>query len=443
VGAIGVNRTALAFALTLTTVVGIVFGLVPAFHVARERLAHDMQGASRRVSGRRTRGALVIAEVALALILLVGSGLLLQSVRRVFQVPPGFDTSNVLTMRLLLASPRFTTANVVWDYYDQILAAVRAVPGVESAALTSQLPLSGDMDQYGIHGEVDPGSGVRSEHPGFRYAVSDRYLETLRIPILRGRGLNLAAAAGHLEAVINETAARSGWRGQDPIGQRVHIGPDQGPWYTIVGIAGDVRHASLMLPAETEIYVPERGGIFGDATMSLVVRTKTDPASMTAVLRRAIWSVDPGQAVERVATMTALRNTSAAKQRFALVLFEMFGALALVLAAAGIYGVLAGRVAERTREIGVRTALGASRVAIVGWVLKQGAALTGLGLFLGLAAAGIMSRTLQTLLYHTTPLDPATYLGVTLVLAVVALLACWVPAARASRIDPAITLRAE
>jgi putative ABC transport system permease protein len=304
------------------------------------------------------------------------------------------------------------------------------------------------MDQYGVHAEPVAGQDLEIEHPGFRYGVSDGYLETLRIRLLRGRALTLADRAGAPPvAVIDSTMAAHGWGGTDPIGHRVRIGPaDQGPWFTIVGVVADVMQQSLGERAANAIYVPETQWLFADGAMSLVVRTRTaaaDPAAMTRALRTAIWSVDKDQAIVRVATLSDLVAATEARRRFALVLFEVFAAVALVLAAAGIYGVLAGSVTERSKEIGVRAALGASRADIVGMILRQGAGMTTLGIALGLLAAAGLSRALAGLLFDTSRLDPVTYAGVALLLSLVALLACCVPAARAARVDPMSTLRAE
>jgi putative ABC transport system permease protein len=334
----------------------------------------------------------------------------------------------------------------VKTYFDSVLAAVRAVPGVESAGLTSQLPLSGDTDQYGVHTEPIPGmTPVDIEHPGFRYAVSDGYLETMGIPIRRGRSLLPSDRAGALPvAVVDETTARRGWVGRGAIGQRVRIGPnDSGPWFTIVGIAFDVKQTSLDMESDNAIYVPESQQRFADDAMSLVVRTRVSPARMTAALKRAIWSVDRNVPVVRIATMTQLLALSTGARRYALLLIELFAAVAVILAGAGIYALLAGSVAERTREIGVRAALGATRAAIVRLVLREGMTMTAVGVGAGLVVAAAASRIIGSLLFATSRLDPAVYVGVAALLAGVAALACWVPAERAARVDPAETLRAE
>jgi putative ABC transport system permease protein len=448
VGAISIDARVLAFALFLTMTVGVAFGLIPALHAARGDLHDDIKASSRRTAGARTtRTMLVVSEVALAFVLLIGSGLLLRSLARLFAVAPGFDTANLLTMQIQTSGPQFATDASTRAYFDRVLAAVRAVPGVESAALTSQLPLSGEFDVYGLHSESHPDVDYRLDPTGFRYTVSDGYLSTMRIPLLRGRAFTEQDRADQVPvALINETLARSTlWGGDNPIGQRVRVGPsNRGPWLTIVGIVADVKQQSLAAAPANAIYLLERQPWrFADAAMSVVVRTMADPAAMTRRLREAIRSVDKDQPITRVATMDDLLARTAAGRRFVLVLFEAFALVALALAAAGIYGVLAGTVAERFREIGVRAALGASRWDILGMVLRQGLALTAFGIVIGIAGALAFSRIITGLLFGISSVDPLTYLGVTGVLGLVALAACWLPAMRATRVDPAVTLRAE
>ncbi len=318
------------------------------------------------------------------------------------------------------------------------------MPGVTEAAFTSQLPLSGDSDHYGVRFDPSP-----QEDPGevagtFRYAVSPGYLETMRIPLRRGRLLDEQDGADAPRvAVISESMAKRRLAGLDPIGQRLRIGALDGPLYTVVGVVGDVRQMSLALADSDAVYVTAAQWRFADNAMSLVVRAGGDAAALAPALRQAVWSVDKDQPIVRVATMDDLLAASAAERRFALILFEAFALAALVLAAAGIYGVLSGSVAERTREIGVRAALGASRESILALVVRQGMTLTGLGVAVGLAGAVAASQALVAMLFGVSRLDPATYLGVVALLAVVSLIACAVPAWRAARVDPASTLGAE
>jgi predicted permease len=441
--AIGVGGGAFGFALGLTTFVGLVFGLVPAFQGARSDPQESLVSAGRRSTGRhrRVRGALVVAEVAVAVVVLAGAGLLLRSIQRLFAVPAGFDPSSIVTMRVETAGPRLAADSATARFFAQALDAVRRVAGVASAALTSQLPLSGERDLYGLRFD-----GAVADDPGeaggtLRYAVSPGYFETMRIPVRRGRRFDERDRAGApLVAVISESVARRRLPGLDPLGRQVTVG--SGAPYTVVGVVGDVRQALASSDADA-VYVPAAQWRFADRAMSLVVRARGAPAELVPALRRAVWSADRGQAIERVATMNHLLTTSVADRRFALLLFEVFALVAVVLAAAGIYGVLATGVAERTREVGVRAALGATPSDIVGLVLREGMLLAGVGVLLGLAGAAAASRAVVSLLFGVSRVDPVTYGGVVAVLGTVALLAGAVPAWRAARVDPMEALRAE
>ena len=448
--AIRLDAPAFAFALAVTALIGLAVGLVPALGASRDDLQAGLQQGSRRAAGRRgsARRTLVIAEVALALVLLVGAGLLLRSLERLFAVAPGFDGSHVLTMQVEAAGRAYSQDSARIQYYAQALEAVRAVPGVTSAAFTSQLPLSGDLDAYGIRFESIPLERQDDYGSAMRYAVTPGYLETMRIPLRRGRLLDAGDATGGAEAIlINESFARRVFPGRDPIGERVRAGPEIGssdrPWAVVVGVVGDVRQASLALEAPAAFYVPMSRWSWVDNVQSLVVRTSGDAASLAPAVRRAIWSVNRDQPITRVATMDALVSGSAAQLRFALTVFEAFALAALALAAIGIYGVLSGSVAERTREIGIRSALGASRRSILALVARQGLALTALGAAIGLGAALVASKAIATLLFGVSRLDPITYLAVIALLVGVSGVACSVPAWRATAVDPSITLRTE
>ena len=443
-GAITVDGSVFVFGLIVTTLIGLAVGLIPARQAAREDPSRDLQQGSRRTAGsnKNTRSALVIAEVALALILLVSSGLLLRSVERLFAVAPGFDPSHLLTMQVQTSGHRFDADGATKRFFDQALQAVRQVPGVSAAAFTSQLPLSGDLDQYGVHFDPAPSTDPGEVKGSFRYAVSPGYFETMRIPLRQGRLLDEHDRDGApLVALISESIAKRRLPGLNPIGQRLHIG--EGPLYTVVGVVGDVKQMSLALSESDAVYITAAQWSQTDSSMSLVVRATGDPTGLTSALRAAIWSADKDQPIVRVATMDALLATTAAERRFALTLFEAFALAALLLAAAGIYGVLAGSVTERTREIGVRAALGASRQNILALVIRQGMMLAGLGVGLGLVGSIAATQALLALLFGVSRLDPVTYLAVIALLAAVALLACGMPAWRAARVDPAITLRAE
>ena len=444
-GAISIDTTVFAFGLGIVTLIGLAIGAIPALRTARSDPNTSLPQATPRTTRRQhaMRRALVVAEVSLALVLLVSSGLVWRSLERLFAVRVGFDSTDLLTLQVQTSGSLKDSATML-RFFAQSLEAARNLPGVTTAALTSQVPMSGDLDLYGVR--FDPPS---PDDPGevqgsFRYSVSPGYIETMRIPLLRGRLFDDGDREGAPRvALISESMARRRLPGRDAIGQRMRIGPTDGPLYTVVGVVGDVKQMSLALNESEAVYTTEAQWRFADAAMSLVVRTHGDAAVLVPALRQAIWSVDKGQPIVRVAMMNDLLAGTEARRRFALILLQAFALTALILAAAGIYGVLAGSVAERTREIGVRSTLGASRGSILGLVLREGMRLTGCGIALGLAGALAASQALATLLFGTSRLDPLTYMAVIALMVGVSVLACWTPAWRAVRVDPATTLRAE
>jgi putative ABC transport system permease protein len=444
-GAISIDTTVFAFGLGVVTLIGLAIGAIPALRTARSGANTSLPQATPRATRRQhaMRRALVVAEVSLALVLLVSSGLLWRSLERLFAVRVGFDSTDLLTLQVQTSGSLKDPATLL-RFFAQSLEAARNVPGVTTAALTSQLPMSGDVDLYGVH--FDPPS---PDDPGevqgsFRYSVSPGYFETMRIPLVRGRLFDERDREGAPRvALISESMAKRRLAGRDAIGQRLRIGPPDGPLYTVVGVVGDVKQMSLALNESEAVYTTEGQWRFADTAMSLVVRTHGDAAALVPALRQAIWSIDKDQPIVRVAMMDDLLAGTVAGRRFALTLLQAFALTALILAAAGIYGVLAGSVAERTREIGVRSALGASRGSILGLVLREGLLLTGFGIALGLAGALAASQALVTLLFGISPLDPLTYMGVIALMLAVSVIACWTPAWRAVRLDPATTLRAE
>lgn len=447
IDAIRLDSTVLIFALGITTLVGLIVGLMPAMHASRSDPHTGLQQNSRTTAGGQqlTLRTLVISEIAIALVLLVSAGLLLRSIQRLFAIPPGFDPSHLLTMQVQEYGHRFDKDPERARFFEQALQAVRQVPGVVDAAFTSQLPLSGDFESYGVEFQSHPDD---LSSVGFRYSVDPSYFQVMKIPLKRGRLLDERDRAGApVVVLLSESYAKHMLPGMDAIGQHVRIGPDYGhpdkPWATVVGVVGDVKQLSLGLNDAEAFYVTPTQWHWVDTAQSLVVRTRGDAVSMAPAIRRAIWSVDKDQPIVRVATMDKLIADSEAQRHFALVLFEAFALVGLILAATGIYGLLSGSVTERTREIGVRAALGASPGNILALVLRQGMALAGLGLVIGLLGAVFASRALITLLFGTSLLDPLTYLGVVTLLLAVSAIACWIPARRASHVDPAITLRAE
>ena len=443
---IRVDSAVFVFALVVTSAVGLLVGLMPALNASRSDPHSSLQQSSRTSAGRQqlVRRSLVVSEVGLALVLLVSAGLLLRTLNRLFAIDPGFDASHLLTMQVQETSNRYARDEARARFFEQALDNVHHLPGVTTAAFTSQLPLSDDYEVYGIEFEAYP----HGEEAAFRYAVSPEYLQTMRVPLRRGRLLNENDRAGAPVAVlISESLARRKFHDQDPIGQRVRMGPDMGhadrPWAMIVGVVGDVKQLSLATSQPDAFYTTAPQWAWVDNVQSLVVRTRADAAALAPAARAAIWSVDKDQPIVRVATMENLVAMSEAQRRFALMLFEAFALVGLILAATGIYGVLSGSVTERTREIGVRSALGASRSSILALIVRQGMTLTGIGITIGLLGAFAASQALITLLFGVSRLDPVTYVGVIGLLLTVSAVACWLPAWRAAQVDPAITLRAE
>ena len=439
--AIGVDRTVFLFTLGTSALIGVLVGLIPALHISRDNLRVDLQQSSSRIFGGHqwTRRVLVVAEVALALVLLVSAGLLWRGLNHLFAINPGFDANHLLTMQVQTSDRRFNKETND-QFFARALESVRQVPGITSAAFTSQLPLSGDDDEYGVSESNDP----KAAYNVFRYGVSPGYFETIGLPLRRGRLLDAHDTAGApLSLVISESLAQRMFPNQDPIGRRVHVGPTDMPWFTIVGVVGDIRQASLALSETDAVYSTQSQWYFQDNAMSLVVRGHGDTATLVPAIRRAIWAVDKDQPIMRIATMERLLAATATERRFALILFEAFGLVALVLAVIGIYGVLSGSVTERTRELGIRLALGAQTSAVLKLVLWQGLKLGAAGTALGLLGAVAVTRLLQSLLFGISATDPPTFAMSAALLLFVALIACWLPASRATKIDPMVALRHE
>jgi putative ABC transport system permease protein len=445
--AVGVDGGVLLFTGLVAVGGGLAFGVLPAAVAGRTDLTRRM-GAGQRVAGSRRRRALrsglVVSEVALALALTAGAGLLVRSLDHLFAVDSGFDPAGLLTMEVQAVGPAYDEDGAVLAMQARLLDAVGSVPGVASAGLVSQLPLGGNFDRWGVRIEDKPLSNPAQAPGADRYSVTPDYIPTMRIPVLRGRAFTPADRTGTVPVVlINQTFVDRDWPGEDPIGKRVQLGAPDSPWRTIVGVVGDVRHSGLDTPPAPQIYLPIAQSPWADALVALVVRSDGAAASLGGLVSRAVWSVDGSLAISRVLPAPELIRASAARRRFALQLFAAFAAVALLLAGTGIFGVLSGAVSERTREIGVRTALGATRRDVLGLVIGQGMRIAGLGLVLGIALALGAARLLRGLLFGVQPGDPATLLAVSVILGVVALVACAVPAVRAAHTDPVRALRTD
>ena len=446
-GAIGINTGVLAFSAGISILTGLLFGLIPAFATARPDLFTALRPGGRHTahqSKRTARAILVAGEVALAVMLLVGAGLLMRSLENLLAVDPGFDARNLLTMEVQTTGSRYNEDEPVWAFWERTLEAVRAVPGVEHAAWTSQLPLGGNFDRYGVQIQGKLVANPEAAPSADRFSVTPDYLQTMRIPLKRGRSLTSAdVRKSPPVVVINETFARIGWGNEDPIGQKVQYGGSDQPWRTVVGIVGNVQHTGLDQEQTPQLYIPESQGQFADASMALAVRTRGDPAALAGPVRAALKSVDPTQPILGLATMDEVLSATARQRRFTFVLFQVFAVVALLLAAAGIYGVLAGSVTERTREIGIRSALGAPRAGLLGMVVRQGLLLALAGLTVGSAGALALTQLLRKMLFGVGARDPVTFGGVVLVLLAVAFAACLGPALRATRVSPLEALRGD
>ena len=439
-GEVALDGAALGFALVVSVGTGVLFGLAPALRLARGNLQATLRGAGRGVAGhaaaQRARGALVAAEVALSVLLLVGAGLLLRSFVALQRTDPGFEAEQVLTARLTLPSATYpdVDANVA-PFQAALLERLRAFPGVRGAALASTLPLSpSSYLSFQIEGrEPQPGEDLQP------FDVSDDYFRTMGVRLLRGRAIGPQDGPGAPRvAVVDEEAARRFWPGRDPIGARITVG-DSTQYQTVVGVVANVRQEGLAAKPYPQLY----GAIRQDPTrgVAVVVRAAGDPAALTAAVRRAVAALDPTVPVYDVATMTQRVRRDVARPRATAALVAAFGAAALLLAAVGIYAVVAFSVAQRTREIGVRMALGASDRAVRVLVVRSGMAPVLAGLAVGIAAAPAAARALGALLYGVGALDPLAYGGAAAFLAVVALAATWAPAARATRVPPMAALR--
>jgi putative ABC transport system permease protein len=445
--AIRLDAPTLAQASGCTLLLGIVVGLVPAWRGSARHPFNALRGSARTTatSRRRARAAFVISEVALAVMLLVGAGLLARTMMQLLRIDPGFDPHNLVTLQVQATGSAYPDAASLLRHHDRVRDAVAAVPGVSAVGLASQLPLSGMIDRYGIRAEDKPLANPELAPYADRYLVTPDFLAAMNIPLLRGRTITAADndSTAPQVAVMSQAMASVIWGDENPIGKRVRVGGSERGWREVVGIVGNVRHGQLDDAVTQQIYLPERQWSDVNSQMVLVVRTRTDATALAPSIRAAVRAVDPTQPIIGLTTMDDLVARSTAQRRFALLLFGAFAIVALLLASAGIYGVLAGRVAERTREIGLRSALGATPGAIVRLVMGEGVLLTTVGVALGVGGAVMLSRFLGALLYGVRPADPAILGLVVVVLGAVAVVACLVPAVRALRIDPVAALRSE
>jgi putative ABC transport system permease protein len=446
----GVDARVLLFTLVISLSTGILFGIIPASRVSQFKLTYSLkQGGGQSgvgSGGHRLRDALVVCEVALAIVLLSGAALLIRSLQNLYHLDPGFRADHVLIMRTPLPRQKYEAFAPRTAFYDQVLAKVEAIPGVVAAGYTTWVPLtnSGGATGITIEGKPEPAPGDILI-PNTRIISLD-YMKTLRIKLVEGRAIEEGDGAGKLPvALINQTMARNYWPGENPIGKQFKVGAykNKSPRITVIGIVGDVHQAGLDVPARAEMYLPYQQQDFGYEPEYLAVRTSGDPMALAEIARQQVWAVDKEQPVAGVMPLEDLVDENLSSRRMQASLLGGFAGLALLLVTLGIYAVLSFAVTQRTQEIGVRVALGAQPRDVLRMIFAQGFKLFLIGAAIGLAAAFALSRALVHLLYGVSAYDPASFAIVTILLAAVALLACYIPARRATRVDPLIALRYE
>jgi putative ABC transport system permease protein len=448
--AMSVDGTVLGFTTLLAVTAAVAFGLAPALWAARSGLFDSLrEGAAGGSGGRFRRGlrsGLVVGEVALALVLLMGAGLLLKSYARLARVEPGFATTSRLTATTVLPGPKYEDSARITGFYHEAVERLASLSGVESVALASTVPISGNDEMYSIEFEgrppLPPGQGLSALY----YLVSPAYFETMGIPIVQGRAFTDADRDGAPRvAIVNDEFVRLHYPGENPVGRRIRMGRNSTIVREIVGVVGLVKHYGLDDRPQAQMYEPFAQ--MPATAMNFLLKTSVDPASLTASVRRQIQQVDPDQPVIGIATLEELVAGSTAQPRVQTALLGLFAGVALVLAAVGLYGVMSYVVSQRTREIGIRMALGARGGSVLALVLRQALTLTAAGLIVGagvaLVTARALSSTLEPMLFQVDPADATVMLAVAAGLAAVAILATLIPARRAVRVDPIRALRAE
>jgi putative ABC transport system permease protein len=440
---ISVDGRVLGFTLLMSLVSGVVFGLVPALQTSRPDLNESLKEGGKGAGGgkvsNRTHNFLIVTEMALALILLIGAGLFVQSFRRLQNVDPGFDPSGTLTMRIFLPESKYGNSGRSAAFIDQVLERVGAIPGVKAVGTTNQLPMRGGGDTYfKIEGKPfdDPSKQVTALDP----QISSNYLNAIGISLVKGRGFEDRETKGTPNTVIiNEAFARSYFSDDNPLGQRLIIDIGSPVTCEIIGVARDTKQFSLEFDSTPTMYLPS----IEVGRPNLVVRTSGDPLAMASAVRTAVQSIDSDLPIASVYSMEQILANSVSEPRFRTMLLSVFAALALILAAVGIYGVMSYSVARRTHEIGIRMALGARPSDTLRLVVGQGLTLTLIGVGVGLASSFALTRLLTSLLFGISATDPLTFVSIALLLTVVSAIACYVPARRATRIDPMLALRYE
>ena len=452
-GEVALNGWVLLFTLAIALVTGIVFGLAPALHLTSRSLSASLKEGDQRTtvgSARHLlRRGLVVFEVAAALVLVLGSGLMLKSLWNVLNVDAGFDPSRLVTYRVALTRAQYPDSEAVSSFMTRLVERMRTVPGVEAATAMNGLPPSRrvNANDTAFEGLARTPEGPAHNTDYWQFATTD-YFTTMGIPIVEGRGFEAGDVAGSTPVVvINETCAKTFWGDESPIGRRVRPGWGEYPWRTIVGVAKDVKQGGLDQETGTEVYFPFEQAAESmpgaPRSMNIVVRSALSTESLAETLRREVWAMDPSLPVASLRSMEEVFHGAVARPRFLALLLGIFAAVALMLAAIGTYGVFSYQVAERRQEIGIRIALGAASRNVLRLVLGQAFAITAAGIALGIAFALMMHKVMSSMLFGVESTDPATFVVVPLFLALVALVACAIPARRATRVDPIVVLRYE
>jgi predicted permease len=447
---VGVNLQILAFTGAISILTGILFGLLPALRAAKPDLMHAFKDSSRNMTGgarwQRLRGAFVVTEIALSLTLLIGAGLVMRSFLWLIRVDPGFDAGNVLTAKMSPPRTKYKDGVAAANLYQQLIEKIQAIPGVEAAAAIQDLPLNNDASSGALTFEGVAANAERANLASFivdQSAITPDYFRVMKTPLLAGRFFTLQDARGKPPvAIIDETLARRLWPTESPIGRRLTYGrfPEKvEEWATIVGVVRRVRHRQLDADIREKVYFPHAQS--SKIQMTLVIRANSDPLGMVSAVRAAAQSVDHDLPIYRIRTMDEVMSNALAPARFTLLLLMIFAGVAATLAIVGIYGVISYTVTQRTHEIGVRLSLGARPQDVLQLIIRQGAKLTLLGVAIGLAAALSLTRLMHSILLGVSPTDPATYVVISLALMTIAILACWIPARRAAKVDPVIALR--
>jgi putative ABC transport system permease protein len=442
---IGIDRRALGYTMAITVVTGLLFGAAPVWQLFKADLNQSLRdsgkGAQGARSGRRALSTLVVAETALALMLLVGAGLLIRSFIQLQRVDPGFNPRNVLTAVVTLPQAVYPGRDQIAPFYSQLLERVRALPGVQSAAVVSSLPLAGFDSDTGFVIEGRPAPQPNQRPVAWISFASPDYFRTMGMRITAGREFTERDNENAPKVVIiSEAAARRHFPNEDPIGKRIGNGRPDG-WREVVGVTADVKHFGLNQDARVSMFFPDRQ--ISGRQMFIVARAAASPLSLSPALRSAVAAMDKDLAISNISPMEEITAQSIGQERFTLLLLGLFSALALLLATAGIYGVMSYAVAQQTHEIGIRVAIGAQTRDVLKMVIKQGMVLVLAGVGIGLASALALTRFIRGLLFGVSATDSMTFVGVAALLALVALVACYVPARRASKVDPMVALRCE